>query len=404
MRITVITAVAAVALLAGACGDDGATSTKATTTAAPASKAMWDGPEPTTKKMSTADATAMDDAVEATLNNTQGQTPAIWLGVWDSKKGKQVAAYGMAVLPDTAATVGDHNRIGSITKTFTATAMLQLVDGGKASLTDTVADILPKLAAAHPEIAGVTVQQLLGMTSGIPDYANSDWFLPARVKDPAKVLTAPEIIEQTLAKGIKAVGTKEYSTTNHLILGEMITKLTGQPIEKVLTSLATENGMPDTALPAPGDNALPDPSSHGYVNDFGVQSLAEVGAEVESGTDVTDWSASWGGAGGSMYSTVDDLGTWAGTGLGNRMLTEATVKERLTTTAVPEVGDYGLGIIDFGDGWIGHTGQIVGWEALALYNTRTGDVIVGMTNETGSLLGVSAAVATLYPELATVLI
>lgn len=60
--------------------------------------------------------------------------------------------------------------------------------------------------------------------------------------------------------------------------------------------------------------------------------------------------------------------------------------------------DYGLGIIDFGNGWIGHSGQLIGWEALVLYDTDTGDVAVTVVNETSGIFGAEIAIATIFPD------
>jgi len=164
-----------------------------------------------------------------------------------------------------------------------------------------------------------------------------------------------------------------------------------------------EVGLTQTALPAPEDNEMPDPATHGYVFDAGVATLAASGATVDSGTDVTDWSVAWGGAGGSMYSTIEDLGAWAASGFGNTLLAEQTAVERLDTAVLPDIGlGYGHGVIAFGDtDWIGHTGQVIGWETIAAYDTGTGDVFVGMVNETASLSAVLVVMADIYPDLAS---
>ena len=72
-----------------------------------------------------------------------------------------------------------------------------------------------------------------------------------------------------------------------------------------------------------------------------------------------------------MYSTLADLGTWAGTGLGTSLLPADLAAMRLATQKIPE-GYYGLGICDWGQVWVGHTGQLNGWESLVAYNTTTG--------------------------------
>ena len=99
-----------------------------------------------------------------------------------------------------------------------------------------------------------------------------------------------------------------------------------------------------------------------------------------------------------MYSTISDLGAWAATGLGNTVLSQTLGEQRLTTQAIPE-GKYGLGIFAYGNGWIGHTGQLIGWESLAAYNTDTGAVFVALDNETGSLADVLPVMYAVFPDL-----
>jgi hypothetical protein len=62
--------------------------------------------------------------------------------------------------------------------------------------------------------------------------------------------------------------------------------------------------------------------------------------------------------------------------------------------------EYGLGLIELGKGWTGHTGQIIGWEAFAFYNSRTGATVVVMVNETGSGVAGLALIGQIYPDLA----
>jgi D-alanyl-D-alanine carboxypeptidase len=348
--------------------------------------------------MSAADAQAIDDAAAAALAAAP-DLPGMWIGVWDPEKGVHIGAYGDAVAGQTAATPEDHSRIGSVTKTFTATAVLEQVAGGELALDETIEEVLPDLAETYPDLAPITVEQLLAMRSGIPDYANTGAVTGPVVEDPTKVWTVDEIIATTLEEEpLQPPGTPGYSTTNYLILGEMLEAVTGEPVEQVINGVAEEAGLSDTALQEPEETQMPDPSSHGYLNDPGVQSLAEAGITAEPGQDVTDWTVSWGQAGGGMYSTVADMGTWAATGLGNTLLPADLGDQRLQTQPIPE-GDYGLGIFDWGNGWIGHTGQLIGWESLVAYNTDTGAVFVGMVNETGSLTAAIGVAYAVFPDL-----
>jgi len=99
-----------------------------------AEASLWRGPKPTTTAMSPADARAIDAVGEQIITNMGADLPGVWIGVWDAQKGYRVGAYGKAALPDTAATVDDHSRIGSVSKTFTTATVMRLIDQG--TLTD----------------------------------------------------------------------------------------------------------------------------------------------------------------------------------------------------------------------------------------------------------------------------
>ena len=374
------------AVVSGCGSGTTAASTSPTAAATPSASAspaadLWSGAAVTTKPMSDADVAAFDTVNEATMA-AKVAPPGMWIGVWDPKKGWHIGGYGEAVVGGAKATDGDHSRIGSVTKTFTATAVLQQVAAGKLALTDTVGALLPDLAAKYPDVAPITVEQLLSMHSGIPDYINSGLLTQQFLDHPEKVWTADEIIAAVLDKMKVDPSVAEYSTTNYLILGEILRKVTGQAPDVVITSVATALGLNDTALPAPAETAMPAPASAGYIMDAGVNSLKEAGGTAKSGTTVQDATPSWGAAGGGMYSTVADLGTWGASGLGTATLPQALADQRLQSRPIKPGIDYGLGIIDWGNGWIGHTGQAIGWEAVVAYNTKTGAVFVGMVNET----------------------
>ena len=105
-----------------------------------------------------------------------------------------------------------------------------------------------------------------------------------------------------------------------------------------------------------------------------------------------------------MYSTIRDLGAWTAGGMGTSLLTSETASTAPRVDAVPGSGNggYGLGIDDFGYGWIGHGGQIFGWSSLAMYDTDTGDTLVVITNSTGSFDATGGPVAEIFPELVQV--
>ena len=407
---TIVSVGVALVILAGAalvagCGSGTTTASTSPTpsptpsVAASQAAGLWSGAAVTTTRMSDADVAAFNTVNEAEMA-AKAAPPGMWIGVWDPKKGWHIGSYGEAVVGGAKATDGDHGRIGSVTKTFTATAVLQQVAAGKLALTDTVGTLLPDLAAKYPDVGPITVQQLLSMHSGIPDYINSGLLTQQFLDHPEKVWTPDEIIASVLTKMKIDPSVAEYSTTNYLILGEILRKVTGQAPDVVITSVATALGLKETALPAPAETAMPAPASAGYIMDAGVASLKEAGGTAKSGTTVQDATPSWGAAGGGMYSTVADLGAWGASGLGTATLPQALGDQRLQSRPIKPGIDYGLGIIDWGNGWIGHTGQAIGWEAVVAYNAKTGAVFVGMVNETASLTAVAGAMMQYFPDLA----
>ena len=389
-----------VALLAAtACGSDDSNSSTDTTaaaattatpdtsadTTAPADAEFWTATPPNMTPVDDATAAEWQELAELTLQVADG-TPGAIIAVSHPELGFWSTAIGDAEIDVDPMTLDHHSRIGSVTKTFTAVAILRLVDAGELSLDDTVADVVPDVAEQFPETADITVEHLVSMTSGLPDYANVAGSATAQaVEDPTKVWAPEELIEAALdASEVEPIGTPGYSTTNFIILGLMYEAITGETIEAGIASVAEDAGLTDTALLPADENEMPDPSTHGYIDPAGVSTLADIGVEAEAGTDTTDWSISWGGAGGGAYSTIEDLFLWASTGSGNTLLSTELGTQRLELA--PIEGDelqYGLGILQQGvDGWYGHSGQAIGWEALAFYDPETGATFTVMINST----------------------
>src|SRR5437773_8333913 len=159
-------------------------------------------------------------------------------------KGGQVVytkAYGDARLdPKTPATPGMRYSIGSISKQFTATAILLLQEQGKLSLDDKVAKFIPNLTRANE----VTIRQLLSHTSGYQDYWPQDYVMPMMLKP----VTAQQIMDTWAKKPLDyEPGTKwQYSNTNYVIAGVIVEKVARMPLlqflrEKVFTPLGIKS-------------------------------------------------------------------------------------------------------------------------------------------------------------------
>ncbi|MGA7759612.1 MAG: serine hydrolase domain-containing protein, partial [Ilumatobacteraceae bacterium] len=174
-----------VALLAAtACGSDDSNSSTDTTaaaattatpdtsadTTAPADAEFWTATPPNMTPVDDATAAEWQELAELTLQIAEG-TPGAIIAVSHPELGFWSTAIGDAEVDVDPMTLDHHSRIGSVTKTFTAVAVLRLVDAGELSLDDTVADVVPDVAEQFPETADITVEHLVSMTSGLPDYA-----------------------------------------------------------------------------------------------------------------------------------------------------------------------------------------------------------------------------------------
>lgn len=139
--------------------------------------------------MSTADATVIDELARDALAENP-DLPGLWIGVWDPAKGFYMQASGEAVKGGAKATIDDHGRIGSVTKTFTAVAILEQVAAARLKLESRIGEVLPDLATRYPAIAGIRDDQLAGMRSGIQDYANTGIVVKGVVANYSRVSAA----------------------------------------------------------------------------------------------------------------------------------------------------------------------------------------------------------------------
>src|SRR5947209_6073540 len=142
-------------------------------------------------------------------------------------------AYGEAKLePRTPARPEMHYSIGSISKQFTATAILMLAEQGKLSLEDPVARFVPNLTRANE----VTIRELLSHTSGYQDYWPQDYAPPFMQHD----ISADQILDRWARKPLDFdPGTKwQYSNTNYVIAGIIVEKASGVPLFDFLSAHA----------------------------------------------------------------------------------------------------------------------------------------------------------------------
>lgn len=268
----------------------------------------------------------------------------------------------------------DHTRIGSITKTFTVATLLQLVDQGKVSLDDPISKYFPEI----PNGDTATLRMLASMTSGIPPYSFNEDFQKAYFSDPNTVFRPQQLVDYIKKTPASfPAGTKvEYSNTNTVLLGMVIEQVTGKPFAEVLKAgILDPLGLTETSFP--GDsNALPTPHLDG------ITEQTDPDGEVKN---ATDFNPSWGFTSGAMISTLDDLHAWSvALGTGDGWVSPVLQKERMASMTSSVEGNtpqmaYALGF-GVANGWIGHTGELPGYNTSITYDPATGTSIVVMVN------------------------
>jgi len=291
--------------------------------------------------------------------------------------------YGSANLETmTPATSGAVFRIGSITKQFTAAAILLLAEDGKLSLDDRVAKHLPQFPADDP----TTIRQLLNHTSGIVDYVG-------REPDFANETRLPHSTDELVAYALKAdprhrfpPGTAHlYSSSNYVLAGAIVERLSGESLAAFLKRRIFQPlGMRDTAL----DDALD-------VVPLRASGYDRLKADAEGYVNARPVDMSVPYAAGAMRSTVRDLLVWSDALTHGRILSAESYRQMTTPARLPN-GDlplrtrrdgskrpvsYGLGL---------ETG-----EALGAVRLEHGGAINGFTSDLKMYVGADVTVVAL---------
>lgn len=252
-------------------------------------------------------------------------------------------------------------RIASVSKSVTATAVLQLVDRGILGLDDTLGKWLPEVSIATKD--EVTIRQLLNHTSGIPDFIRNKAFFELNFETPLRKWTLAERI----AYGVPVVepgSTWAYSNTGYILLGQIIEAASGQSYGDYLErNIFAPLGMKDSSVPDETDFSVPTPHANGYT--FNFNQMAEIPDDMPKGGWLKDQTDSnWQGLGyGNIIATPGDLLTWLQALTDGRLLSQESMKEmhRYEDTGTPGFG-YGLGVENH-HGYIGHDGDLPGYHA-----------------------------------------
>ncbi|WP_329468090.1 serine hydrolase domain-containing protein [Streptomyces sp. NBC_01431] len=298
-------------------------------------------------------AARLDTAIKQVMR--EANVPGVAVSVSAPGKGSYVKAFGVADKSTGAPMKPDlYVRIGSETKTFTVTALLQLVDQGKLAIDDPIS----KYVKGVPNGDKIRLRDLADMRSGLFNYSEDPGFVKAFLTNPKKPMTPQQLLDYSFKHPVAfQPGTRfVYCNTNLILLGLVVEKVGGMPLHDIITQKVLKPaGLNHTVFPTGAE--FPNPHAQGYTN----QTLS---GKVENSTD---WNPSWAWAAGAMISNLPDLKSWAHTLATGTLLSAKTQAARLRflPTPIPGAG-YGLGILNV-QGWIGHNGSLPGYETLTVY-------------------------------------
>lgn len=285
---------------------------------------------------------------------------------------ESLAVFGEAA-PSRAVDAGSVFAYRSITKSFVGTVILQLAEEGRLDLDEPVSEYV----AGVPGGDEITLAQLGTMRSGLPNYSATQGLGELLSEDPSREPAVSELLDLAFAEpAVFAAGSAyKYSNTNTLLLGEVIESVTGDSWQIAMEQrILRPLGM--------------DSASYGFT----ASELDAAGFQLQAGEVLEQLpvvAPGWFGAAGGLVGDIEDLAAW-GRALGSgSLLQEGTQQERLgmfgpidDDPASPFYDRYGFAMGEI-DGWIGHTGTGLGFQALTMYDPGSGREIAILINGTG---------------------
>lgn len=310
---------------------------------------------------------AIVQAVEHQRAVFGGRTPVpgVLVGVWDGAGHAYVRGFGYADLANRRPlTSADHFRIGSNTKTFVISVLLQLVDEGKLHLDDPLSRF--NLGVRIPNARNITIREVCQMRSGLFEAYDTPQISPLRVTPSMHFDSRTMVAWAMRQKPYFAPGTRyRYTNTNYLILGLVIESLTKHSVgDEIRRRILVPFGLTNTSYPS--TQAMPRPWAHGY----GL-------TPARTWTDVSGTvPVSLMGSAGEMISDMADMRRWVKLYVTGRTNSAATQRARLQCvyTGTPNMS-FGLGI-GCSAGWLGYTGGLPGYNTAAYYLTSNGMTII----------------------------
>ncbi len=300
------------------------------------------------------DAPAITSAIRRVMGTAS--IPGAIVGIWRPGQPAYVRAFGVRNRrTGRPMSTGLYMRIGSETKTFTVTAVLQLVDRHKLGLDDPIG----RYVRGVPDGNVITIRELAEMRSGLPSYTRSPAFVKRLQAHPFQSWTPRQVLSYAYAQKLlfKPGTSFDYSNTNTVLLGLLVQRLSGQPLP-VYIKRHILNPLHLNHTSFATNARFPSPHAHGYTNQTASGKIA----------DATGWNPSWGWAAGAMISNLSDMHAWAKDVAAGALLTRRTQAQRERFLKAPGFGSagYGLGLFKVG-GWVGHNGSLPGYQSLTVY-------------------------------------
>lgn len=272
------------------------------------------------------------DRITAAVDDTLKQMPSTGAAVGVVRNGKliYVRAFGTRNRAENAP-VDENTRfeIGSVTKQFTAAAILQLKEAGRINVDDPLSKYLPSV----PHASDVTVRHLLNQVSGYPDYLEFTNAIGTS-KDDGSLEKIAHAIDRPLH--FKPGERWEYSNTNYYLLGAVIAKVSGQPFEAyVRQHLFAPAGMTHSAFVA--DEAALGDMAMGYWQGEDMKGVLEPAPAIQE---------SWAGGAGAIVSTIADLANWDNALASGKIVTpdDFALMSSAYTLSDGSKDEYGMGL------------------------------------------------------------
>ena len=355
--------------------------------------------------------TTVQDKLTSTVQKIMKdkKIPGAIIGIWQKGKGQYVKAFGNATLAGSTMNTDALWKVASITKTFTAEVVLQLISQGKLSLDDKLSKFDWSTGIVNRD--QITVRMLLDHTSGLPDLENDDpAFQKVRYGNPTKVWTHEEILKwaRTLQPLSPPGQAYNYSNTGYYLLGMMIESVTGKTAAQEIQALDADRlGLKNTRLADMPAYLLSQPHSDGYVSISGIPA----GIEVPGNTNVvnaTKWNTTAGWTSAGVDSGLLDLKTWIEAVASGKLLTPAMhaeqLKDPVQMTDNVNGPHYGLGVaitkLPSGE-LFWHNGATLGYSSFAGNIPDSGITIVAFMNMMPTADGDSTPSTDIFAPLLT---